>query len=108
MNHIQVDFVVVRRKVLVLNAEFLCIAAISFLALLCSKTTTTATTQTQSLTHSCHRTRKDDKITDSHRTDNTIILPHRNTKQHKDGNTKVENPQHGTKKPNRKQDTSKI
>jgi hypothetical protein len=66
------------------------------------KTATTATTKAQSLTHSSHHTRNDDKITDFHRTDKAIILPHQNTKHHEDGNTKVENPQRGIKYSNRK------
>jgi hypothetical protein len=80
-----------------LNAQFLYVAVLSFLALLCLKTATTATPKTQTLTLSSHHTRNDDKITDSHRTEQAIILPHRNTKQHEDGNTKVKNPQHGPK-----------
>jgi hypothetical protein len=92
MNHLQVDSILIHRK-------FLCVAVLSFLALLCLKTTTTATPKTQSLTHSSHHTRNDDKITNSHRTDKAIKLPHRNTKQHEDRNTKVENPRRGTKKP---------
>ena len=97
MNHIQVDFIVIGRKFLVLNVEFLCVADFSFLALLFLKTTTTTKTQTQSLTLSYHHTRNEDKITDSHRTDNMIILPHQNTKQHEDRNKKVENPNYCTK-----------
>jgi hypothetical protein len=81
-----------------LNAEFLYVAVLSFLAFLCLKTATTATTNTHSLTFSPHHTRNDDKITDSHRTDQAIILPQQNNKHHEDGNTKVKNAQHGPKK----------
>jgi hypothetical protein len=97
MNHLQVDSILIRRKILVLNAEFLYVAVLSFLAFLFLKTATTATSNTQSLTLSSHHKRNDDKITDSHRTDQAIILPQRNTKHHEDGNTKVKNPQHGPK-----------
>jgi hypothetical protein len=94
MIHLQVDSILIRRKLKVLNAKFLYFAVLSFLALLCLKTATTTTPKTQSLSLSSYHKRNDDKITDSHRKEQAIILPQRNTKQHEGGNTKMKNLKH--------------
>ena len=49
-------------------------------------------------THSSHNTSNENKIKHFRRTDNTIMLAHRNSKQYEDGKQEVENQRHNTKK----------